>query len=120
MIYIHVLDEVFAYRVDQILDMIDKNDSVALSEGLKIEDGKDYVTLFTCTPYGVNSHRLLVRGERVEYNGEEDEELTVPETMVKVVQDYYMLYLILALAIVAVVILIMRVMFNKKNKKAKS
>ena len=60
--YIHVLDEVLAYQVDQILPMVDKDDHETLQNALKIEDGKDQVTLFTCTPYGVNSHRLLVRG----------------------------------------------------------
>ena len=120
MIYLHILDEVLAYKVDQILDMVDKNDVDALASALKIEEGQDYVTLFTCTPYGVNSHRLLVRGTRVEYNVEEKKaDITVPETMVEIVQDYYMLYLILALAIITVVVLIMKIIFNKKNKKTR-
>ena len=67
--YIHVLDQVLAYQVDQILPMVDKDDHETLDDAMKIEDGKDQVTLFTCTPYGVNSHRLLVRGTRVAYNG---------------------------------------------------
>lgn len=65
--YIHVLDQVLAYEVDQILPMVDKDDHETLENALKIEEGKDQVTLFTCTPYGVNSHRLLVRGTRVAY-----------------------------------------------------
>ena len=48
--YIHVLDEVLAYQVDQILPMVDKDDHETLQDALKIEDGKDQVTLFTCTP----------------------------------------------------------------------
>ena len=60
--YIHVLDEVLAYKVDQILPMVDKDDHETLEKALQIEEGKDQVTLFTCTPYGVNSHRLLVSG----------------------------------------------------------
>ena len=60
--YIHVLDQVLAYEVDQILPMVDKDDHETLENALKIEEGKDQVTLFTCTPYGVNSHRLLARG----------------------------------------------------------
>lgn len=68
MFYIHVLDEVLAYQIDQILDMVDKDDHETLEAALQIEEGKDQVTLFTCTPYGVNSHRLLVRGTRVPYN----------------------------------------------------
>lgn len=65
---------------------------------MKIEEGKDQVTLFTCTPYGVNSHRLLVRGTRVAYNGEEDKEATISESMVESIKNYYMIYTILGLA----------------------
>ena len=65
--YIHVLDDTLAYEVDQILTMIDKDDRETLDGAMAIEEGQDYVTLFTCTPYGVNSHRLLVRGHRVPY-----------------------------------------------------
>ena len=116
MIYIHVFDETFAYQVDQILDMIDKDDAEALQEALAVVDGEDQVTLFTCTPYGVNSHRLLVRGTRVAYNGEEEVELSIPENMLKSVQNYYMIYLILGLAVTILVITIMRFVFNKKRK----
>ena len=58
--YIHVLDRVLEYKVDQIKTVLpnDVND-------LYVTKGKDYVTLMTCTPYTVNTHRLLVRGERV-------------------------------------------------------
>ena len=58
---ITVLDRLLTYEVDSI--MIVKPNEV---DSLKIEDGKDYMTLVTCTPYGINSHRLLVRGKRVE------------------------------------------------------
>lgn len=60
--FIHVLDRTLAYKVDQI--------SVVRPEDrrkLQIVKGKDYVTLVTCTPYGVNDHRLLVRGVRTKY-----------------------------------------------------
>ena len=70
--YIHILDEILAYQVDKILPMVDKDDANTLEEALRIEPGADQVTLFTCTPYGVNSHRLLVRGKRVPYSGEEE------------------------------------------------
>ena len=61
-IYIlHVLDETLTYEVDQI--HIVEPDDVSL---LSMEEGEDLCTLVTCTPYGVNSHRLLVRGHRVE------------------------------------------------------
>ena len=57
--YIMVLDEVHAYRIDQIKVVLPSDTSV-----LKIEPGKDYTSLITCTPYGVNTHRLIVRGIR--------------------------------------------------------
>lgn len=120
MFYIHVLDETLAYQVDQILDMVDKDDYETLEEALQIEEGKDQVTLFTCTPYGVNSHRLLVRGIRVPYNGEEEAATTPVDTMLEAVQDYYMLYLILGLAITLLIILLMRFFMRpgrKKNRK---
>ena len=59
--YITVMSDVFTYQVDQV--KIVKPYEI---DDLSIEPGKDYCTLFTCTPYGINSHRLLVRGERVE------------------------------------------------------
>ncbi|WP_195267519.1 class C sortase [Eubacterium sp. 1001713B170207_170306_E7] len=57
---IHVLNEILTYQVDQI-----KVVAPSETEELRFVPGKDYVTLLTCTPIGVNSHRLLVRGERV-------------------------------------------------------
>ena len=69
MFFIHVLGETLAYEVDEI--SVVKPDE---TEGLKIFPGKDYVTLVTCTPYGVNSDRLLVRGKRTDYVPEEMKE----------------------------------------------
>ena len=115
--YIHVLDQVLAYEVDQILPMVDKDDHETLENALKIEEGKDQVTLFTCTPYGVNSHRLLVRGTRVVYNGEEDKEATISESMVESIKNYYMIYTILGLAVTLLVILLLRYLSKKKKNK---
>ena len=56
----HVLDETYTYQVDQISVVLPSEISK-----LNIEQGRDYATLITCTPYGVNSHRLLVRGHRI-------------------------------------------------------
>ena len=58
---LRVLDEVLTYEVDQIL-IVEPQETGAL----KIEEGKDYCTLVTCTPYGINTHRLLVRGHRID------------------------------------------------------
>lgn len=119
MFYIHVLDETLAYQVDQILDMVDKDDDETLQKALQIEEGQDYVTLFTCTPYGVNSHRLLVRGTRVTYNGEEEIESTAAESMLKSIQNYYMIYLILGLSVTLLVILLMKFLIKPGKKKHK-
>lgn len=119
MFYIHVLDETLAYQVDEILDMVDKDDRETLDKALQIQQGKDQVTLFTCTPYGVNSHRLLVRGTRVPYNGEEEMETSAVDSMLKSVQNYYMLYLILGLSVTLLIILLMRFMFKVKDGKRK-
>lgn len=65
--YIHILGRVLTYRTDQI-KVVEPEDT----KDLMPEAGKDYVTLLTCTPYGMNSHRLLVRGVRTEYVPEEE------------------------------------------------
>lgn len=111
--YIHVLDKILAYQVDQILPMVEKDDSDTLEQALQIETGNDQVTLFTCTPYGVNSHRLLVRGHRVPYEGEEEE--TTADTMLRALKDYYMLYLIIGLCVTLLIIFIMKAVFKRKK-----
>ena len=113
--YLHILNEDLAYEVDQILPMIEKDDYDALGEALKVEEGQDYVTLFTCTPYGVNSHRLLVRGHRVPYDGEL--ESTPVESMVQAIQNYYMLYLLSGLGLTILVILIMYRRMQRRRKR---
>lgn len=67
--YIKILNETLCYTVDQILTVLPSE-----MEALAIEPGQDYVTLITCTPYGINSHRLLVRGVRTPYTPEQYEE----------------------------------------------
>lgn len=64
--YIRVLDQTLCYTVDQILTVLPSE-----MDALAIEEGKDYMTLITCTPYGINSHRLLVRGVRTPYDSQE-------------------------------------------------
>ncbi len=110
--YIHVLDEILAYKVDRILPMVDKDDAETLEGALQIEKGEDQVTLFTCTPYGVNSHRLLVRGHRVPYQGEEEE--SAADTMLRALKDYYMLYLIIGLCVTMLIILTMKALLKRK------
>lgn len=64
--YLHILGETLAYQVDQIKVVLPYE-----VEDLKAIEGEDHVTLLTCTPYGINSHRLLVRGDRIPYVEEE-------------------------------------------------
>lgn len=64
--YLHTVGETLAYQTDQI-KVVEPEDV----SDLEIVEGEDYVTLVTCTPYGINSHRLLVRGSRVPYTEEE-------------------------------------------------
>lgn len=70
--YLQTLDETLTYEVDQILIVLPHE-----TEALEIQKGQDLCTLVTCTPYGVNSHRLLVRGHRVENRGQEKAPLRV-------------------------------------------
>lgn len=65
LIFVDVLGETLAYKVDQIKVVLPSEIG-----DLTVVDGHDYLTLFTCTPYAVNSHRLLVRGERVDWTPE--------------------------------------------------
>ena len=69
--YLHVLDQTLAYEVDQILTVLPDE-----TESLGITEGEDYVTLVTCTPYAVNTHRLLVRGHRIAYEEAKEIEKT--------------------------------------------
>ena len=68
--YIRVLGDILEYEIDQIQTVLPSE-----LDSLGITQGEDYVTLVTCTPYGINSHRLLVRGIRVEYDGNYEEEV---------------------------------------------
>lgn len=69
--YIHSLDKVLAYKVDQIKVVLPHE-----TDDLQIVENKDYTTLITCTPYGVNTNRLLVRGVRVELNEKEKQKVS--------------------------------------------
>ena len=73
---LHILNQTFAYQVDQINIVLPDE-----SQDLAIQTDKEYVTLVTCTPYGVNTHRLLVRAKRVDYN--EETKLIVPADAVR-------------------------------------
>jgi len=112
--YIHVLDQTLAYEVDQINIVLPEE-----LENLMIEEGQDYVTLVTCTPYGINTHRMLVRGHRIDY--EEPETETESETVkeVVVVENLTENFIEMAKKVftgLAVLILFMANIFRKKKK----
>lgn len=118
--YIHILDEVLAYEVDQILPMVPKDDYDTLTEALQVVEGEDYVTLFTCTPYGVNSHRLLVRGTRIEYHGEDDTIVDTEistETVTQSVKDYYMFYAIAVIFVILIIVAFVKIIRKIRSRK---
>lgn len=96
--YIHVLGEVLAYQVDNIATVLPTDTSL-----LQIEDGKDYVTLVTCTPFGVNTHRLLVRGHRIPYTPEQATAATVEKPVASSWTRHYLTGLGTGLGTVAVI-----------------
>ena len=99
-----ILDETLTYEVDQIREVL----PAELSE-LQIEEGKDYCTLVTCTPYGINTHRLLVRGHRVET----EEVLHVSADAVQLNQYYAAA----AIAAVIIVTLIAGLLIRTRHRK---
>ncbi len=105
---IHVLDQTLAYKVDQIKTVLPEE-----TEDLAIVPGEDHVTLITCTPYGVNTHRLLVRGVRTEYTEKIQEE--VEAEIVPVFQPVYIT--IAGGAVFVVVLLIVSAIMKKKKRK---
>lgn len=96
--YIHVLGDTLAYRVDAINTVLPTDTHL-----LQIEDGKDYVTLVTCTPFGVNTHRLLVRGHRIPYTPEQATAAAVEKPAESSWMRHYLTGLGIGLGIVAVV-----------------
>ena len=96
---IRVLDETLCYEVDQI-ETVEPDDTSALA----VEEGEDLVTLLTCTPYGVNSHRLLVRGHRVPYEETVVAEEETPLAAVSV-HTNYLLWVFVGLGVTALFIL---------------
>jgi len=108
--YIHILDRTLAYRVEDIT-IIEPH----FTDDLKRFEGKDYVTLMTCTPYGINTHRLLVRGERTEYIAEEKEKIESAQSLK--VNTLILLTAVITTAAVIIVIIIVAKVTKKKPKK---
>lgn len=106
--YIHVLDEHLAYEVDEINVVLPEEVSL-----LDIVPGKDLCTLVTCTPYGVNTHRLLVRGHRVPYVPPEEPTKTLWEKMSELKFAIITLLVVLLIADIAFIVFRLR----KRKKK---
>ena len=96
--YIHVLGEVLAYKVDAIRTVLPTDTSL-----LQIADGKDLVTLVTCTPFGVNTHRLLVRGHRIPYTPEQATTAAAEKPAASSWTQHYLAGLGIGLGVVAAV-----------------
>ncbi|MCR4637032.1 MAG: class C sortase [Butyrivibrio sp.] len=107
---LHIMDQVFAYEVDSI-NIVLPNET----ESLYIYDGEDYVTLVTCTPYGVNTHRLLVRGKRVDYNQEERLIITADATMYSTLT----VAIFIAVPILLVIFIVFMIRTSKHFNKGK-
>lgn len=108
---IHVLDETLCYEVDQIL-VVDPEDTSALA----VEDGEDLVTLLTCTPYGVNTQRLMVRGHRVPYEEQAVADEQTPLSGLSL-HTNYLLWVVVGIVITGVFILILFIREKKLQKK---
>lgn len=105
--YLKVLGETLAYQVDQIKTVLPHDTTY-----LGIEQGEDLCTLVTCTPFGVNTHRLLVRGERIPY---EEAEVIVETTQEVVVEStweqHYMKGILIGICVVVVLIVVALIMW---------
>lgn len=106
--YIYVLDQMLTYEVDQIQVILPEE-----VEKLHMVPGEDYVTLLTCTPYGVNSHRLLVRGVRVPNEDTDVSKVEKPGVM------EWILPAVLIIGFVLVLCLIIGLLYRKRTQESK-
>ncbi|EGT3614351.1 class C sortase [Clostridium perfringens] len=110
--YLHILKKDLAYKVNQIKvvhpDEIDE---------LKISDGKDYVTLLTCYPYGINTERLLVRGERTDLSPSNVEQVQKEISTFNHSNENLILIVIILISVLIIIFLLFLIMkFKGKNK----
>lgn len=110
MFFITVLDEKLAYQVDQIKTVLPEE-----TDDLAIADGEDYCTLVTCTPYGVNSHRMLVRGKRVELTQEEEAQVEEAQAETKAGPGLEERTLLLGIGAFILLTALFAVIFRKKK-----
>lgn len=109
--FLNILDDILCYQVDQIT-VVDPKDT----RGLAAVEGEDLVTLLTCTPYGVNSHRLLVRGHRTDYEDVADD--MMPASSALIGSSLHTNYLLWALAGLALTggFIVLLYLYDKKKR----
>ncbi|EGL35817.1 sortase family protein [Parvimonas sp. oral taxon 110 str. F0139] len=105
--YIHNFAETLAYQIDQI-----KVVEPSTFDDLLISEGKDYATLLTCTPYMINTHRLLVRGHRVEYDKD-----IVDKELLEGKKNIWYMYLFYFILFLLVILIISTLYYVRKRKK---
>lgn len=115
--YIHILKETLAYRVYDIETVL-----LEQVESLGIVQGRDLVTLVTCTPYGINSHRLLIHAERTVYDGEQGDQAAAMQKSLwqwLLSQKTFLLSagLILIVLLYGIIRFIRRIRKNSRRKK---
>lgn len=103
-----ILDRVLTYEVDNISVVEPEN-----LEPLKIVDGEDLVTLYTCTPYGINTHRLLVRGHRVEIETNDIETVSLGDSGNSVFK------IVIFIAVICLILILFFTVFIILHQKAK-
>ena len=108
--YIHVLNEVLEYKIDDV--SVVEPDEVSR---LNVISGKDCVTLVTCTPYGVNSHRLLVRGVRVDGNDLSAKEDGIVNELLNIDMKYLITFSLIGLFIIFIAVKKLRDIRKKKT-----
>ena len=106
--YIKVLDETLAYEVDQILTVLPED-----TDALSVVEGEDYATLVTCTPFAINTHRLLVRGHRIPYEEANEKE---PDKNIKPELSFTAKVLIVTI-IVIFIGLILAIIYSIRDRK---
>jgi len=109
--YIHVLNEVLTYQVDQIKVVLPSDTSL-----LQIDPDEDYVTLVTCTPYAVNTHRLLVRGTRI-YPTDKSQQTISNQSYVSVQLTHVEIVQYLAFFLATILFLLITVFFIRSRMK---
>ena len=111
--YIHVLNEVLEYQIDDI--SVVEPDEVSR---LNVISGKDCVTLVTCTPYGVNSHRLLVRGVRVDGSDLSANKDGVTNELLNIDIKYLLTFSLIGLCIIFIAVVKLRSIHKKRKAQS--